>query len=871
MVLVKSLGDSSFIGINDESVPINERPRMPVYFSYDFQISSHEVTCGEFSALLKNIGSCENDSLPQTMVTYFDAVLYANARSKAENKDTAYTYANAAFDSSGNCILLEGLLFDAEKDAYRLPTEAEWIYAANKGWDPEDGWTAENSDYKLHKVCTKNKNEVGLCDMAGNVMEWVNDWFRYLQAVPVENYVGSPDGGVLNLRILKGGSYLNQLANVNLYSRGDVYSVTSVSKAEYVGFRLAYGAIPGATWIDFSGSQKTSPLKAHFSGARLKSFTKTSKALLAFRNDESGNIAYMDFAIWNESIFEINDTINSYHPEISPDGAWVAFCTKPEGTSGKSELYVRRLQMVESYAIKLDVESAAIPRWIVDGEDTLITYVTDAGSNRDEATWKGKSTWRVSFQNEQFGVPEKIMEGSFHGGVANDLSFAVTGTQLLRTAQKEGSAYKLSTWYGGEQACNVSLAKDGSKRVMFLDFAGEPGIEFVGERYDVHEKILIADSTGKLIKYISAPEGYAFDHVEWVNSDYAIVSLSNSQGAHTAIAMVDLNTSKVQELVSGGEVWHPSMKMDKPFLLDSTKSRLDPDSAGAYFLPAASVECAILRQKMEIFWRDRDTINTVILGSSRPSAAVDPYEFGDDIYAVNMTMIPHIMYESWYLFKNYLVNHAKKLKNIVISVDIDLWYLSETATEHNFFVREAPLVPGFVYDVNHDFWKDGYPEGMQEYVENSFERKSDREVHSYHRGQQKVEPNGWGKEPVLNNDSNWLDTHFEDYKRNLAVLISIIELAAEKDINVVGVVFPQNPAYRETGSFGRYGIRRSQADSLLQEISDLSKTYPNFKLLDENKMGNHDYPDSLAVNWDHLSSRAGRIITPRIDSVLHTF
>lgn len=66
-------------------------------------------------------------------------------------------------------------------------------------------------------------------------------------------------------------------------------------------------------------------------------------------------------------------------------------------------------------------------------------------------------------------------------------------------------------------------------------------------------------------------------------------------------------------------------------------------------------------------------------------------------------------------------------------------------------------------------------------------------------------------------------------------------------------------------------VCRSQADSLIQELSNLSKTYKNFKLLDENKMGNHDYPDSLAFNRDHLINDVGPMITTRIGSALHSF
>lgn len=867
MIRIGAKGKNAFLGTDDESAPAKERPRMRVDFSYAYSISEHEVTCGEYSSLMKTAGVCDDEMLPQTSISYYDAVLYANARSKSENLDTAYQYSKAVFDSAGNCILLENLIFNADKESYRLPTEAEWIYAASAGWNAENSWNASNSDFKTHKVCSKPKNRFELCDMAGNAMEFVNDWLGYFKDTTVTNYAGAVDGA-WGERIVKGGGYLSELPNINLFSRGYVYTVSSSKKSDYVGFRLAFGSIPNAVWLDFNGTAQTSRMQVVFSTSQMKSLMRTYRAKLAFRNDVSGNLAFVDYANWGGSVFEIQDTMNVFHPEISPDGRWVAFCTKSEGVKGTSSLYVRRLN-IGSTAIKLDVESAAIPRWIVQDGDTLITFVDDTDLNNDLSSWKKHGTWVVSFQGEKFGKPRQLFDGSFNGGVASDYSMAVSGAGILRV-YKDDDSY--SEWYNGNQACNVSLNKDGSKRVLFLDFSGKTGNAFVGEKYRTHERIFFADSTGKLIKSIKAPKGRTFDHTEWVNSDFAIASLTNVNGAHGEIALVNLVDSSTTTLIQGDELWHPSMWVDKVFLLDSTVSKLDPDSAGAYYQEGFSMEASMIRQKLELFWTNKDSINTVILGSSRPSAAADPYAFSKDIYAVNMSIIPNILYESRYEFENYVFPHAKNLKYVVVSLDIDLWYLSEREELNNFFAMEAPYLPGYVYDANHDFWKDGYPEGLTEYTLNSYNDESDHKEYTRHRGMHNVPFYiGWEEDPVVDFDSTWLDYRAEDCNNNLENLKAIVKLAAEKNVRVLGVIFPQSPAFKKTGSFGRYGIRRSQADSLIQEIADISKTYKNFKILDENKMGNHDYPDSLAYNRDHLTNEAGPMITARIDSALHSF
>ena len=136
----------------------------------------------------------------------------------------------------------------------------------------------------------------------------------------------------------------------------------------------------------------------------------TYQAKLVFRNDETGNIAYINYANAANSVVEIQDDIDSYHPDVSPDGKYVAFCTGLEGVAGESSVYVRKLDESGSGLVKLNVEGAAIPRWrILDNGDTVIVFVTNPGTNKSESTWNEYSTWYVPFKDGKFGTPKKLL------------------------------------------------------------------------------------------------------------------------------------------------------------------------------------------------------------------------------------------------------------------------------------------------------------------------------------------------------------------------------------------------------------------------------------------------------------------------------
>ncbi len=128
---------------------------------------------------------------------------------------------------------------------FRLPTEAEWEFAARGGNSSKGykyagsnnigdvAWYDGNSSSKTHAVGTKTPNELGLYDMSGNVWEWCQDWYNSYSSNSQTNPTGPSSG---SYRVVRGGNWCSNAGDCRVSSR---YNILPSYRGYLSGFRLA--------------------------------------------------------------------------------------------------------------------------------------------------------------------------------------------------------------------------------------------------------------------------------------------------------------------------------------------------------------------------------------------------------------------------------------------------------------------------------------------------------------------------------------------------------------------------------------------------------------------------------------------------------
>lgn len=199
MLLVPS---GNFV-MGDKQGKIDEKQHQ-VYLD-SFYMDKYLVTQEEYEKIIgENPSKWNGPKNPVDQMRWADAVRYCNARSKLEGLKPCYDLQTWECNFNAN--------------GYRLPTEAEWEYAARAqtqtsyffGRDAQKlasyAWFKKNSDGKSHPVGEKLPNPWGFFDMYGNLWQWCNDYYdpEYYEKSVLKNPRGPSTG---NTRVLRGGCW----------------------------------------------------------------------------------------------------------------------------------------------------------------------------------------------------------------------------------------------------------------------------------------------------------------------------------------------------------------------------------------------------------------------------------------------------------------------------------------------------------------------------------------------------------------------------------------------------------------------------------------------------------------------------------------
>ncbi len=198
----------------DTEAADNEKPSHKVTLTRDFLMGKYPVTQELWESVMgSNPSKFKGAKRPVEQVSWFSAIEFCNKLSELEGLEPVYTVNGRDVTCKWNA------------KGYRLPTEAEWEYAARAGQKyrysgsnnvDEVAWYKDNSGGETHPVGQKQPNHLGLYDMSGNVWEWVWDCKGFYSGSPTVDPQGTASGSI---RVERGGCWNRSAQYVRVSAR----------------------------------------------------------------------------------------------------------------------------------------------------------------------------------------------------------------------------------------------------------------------------------------------------------------------------------------------------------------------------------------------------------------------------------------------------------------------------------------------------------------------------------------------------------------------------------------------------------------------------------------------------------------------------